>query len=165
MRRVREILRLSRDAGLATREVARLTEVAPSTLREMFRRFEGSGLPWPLPPDMADADPQIASLWRGRNQARPPPADGALLGGVVPRIEAQARDPADPVGRIHRRQLGPLVRRLVMHNVRLIVTCIITRIGKLIVMRIGERIGWFIGRCIGRCIVMLIVSVLYRALS
>ena len=56
MRRVREMLRLSRDAGLATREVARRTGVAPSTLREMFRRFETSGLTWPLPLDLADAD-------------------------------------------------------------------------------------------------------------
>ena len=38
MRPVREMLRLSRDARLATREVARRTGVAPSTLREMFRR-------------------------------------------------------------------------------------------------------------------------------
>ncbi len=56
MRHVREMLRLSRDAGLATREVARRTGVAPSTLREMFRRFERCGLAWPLPLDMADAD-------------------------------------------------------------------------------------------------------------
>ena len=56
MRRVREILRLSGDAGLATREVARRTGVAPSTLREMFRRFERSGLAWPLPLALADAD-------------------------------------------------------------------------------------------------------------
>lgn len=56
MRRVREMLRLSRDAGLATREVARRTGVAPSTLREMFRRFETSGLTWPLPLDLADAE-------------------------------------------------------------------------------------------------------------
>jgi Mn-dependent DtxR family transcriptional regulator len=38
MRRVRELLRL--DASLATRDVARRTGVAPSTLREMFRRFQ-----------------------------------------------------------------------------------------------------------------------------
>jgi transposase len=37
------------DAGLATREVARPTGVAPSTLREMFHRFRRSGLSWPLP--------------------------------------------------------------------------------------------------------------------
>ena len=62
MRRVREMLRLSRDAGLATREVARRTGVAASTLREMFRRFETSGLVWPLPlarPIHADA-----VIWR-----------------------------------------------------------------------------------------------------
>jgi transposase len=54
MRRAREMLRLSRDAGLATREVARRSNVAPSTLREMLRRFERSGLAWPLPLDMTD---------------------------------------------------------------------------------------------------------------
>jgi transposase len=56
MRRVREMLRLSRDAGLGLREVARRTGVAPSTLREMGRRFERSGLTWPLPSDLTDAD-------------------------------------------------------------------------------------------------------------
>jgi len=56
MRRVREMMRLSRDAGLATREVARRTGVAPSALREMFQRFERSGLTWPLPLDLADTD-------------------------------------------------------------------------------------------------------------
>jgi len=56
MRRVREMLRLSRDAGLGLREVARRTGVAPSTLREMGRRFERSGLTWPLPCDLTDAD-------------------------------------------------------------------------------------------------------------
>jgi transposase len=56
MRRVREMLRLIRDAGLGGREVARRTGIAPSTLREMVRRFEGSGLRWPLPLDLTDAD-------------------------------------------------------------------------------------------------------------
>ena len=54
MRRVRELLRLTKDAGLGGREVARRTGVAPSTLREMLRRFETSGLPWPLPLDLTD---------------------------------------------------------------------------------------------------------------
>lgn len=55
MRRVREILRLHRDAGLSTREVAQRVGVAPSTMREMVRRFEQSGLGWPLPPELTDA--------------------------------------------------------------------------------------------------------------
>ena len=56
MRRVREMLRLSRDGGLGVREVARRTGVAPSTLREMARRFERSGLAWPLPLDLTDTE-------------------------------------------------------------------------------------------------------------
>ena len=56
MRRVREVLRLSREAGLATREVVRRTGVARSTVREMLERFEASGLSWPLPSEMTDAE-------------------------------------------------------------------------------------------------------------
>jgi len=56
MRRVREMLRLSRGAGLGVREVARRTGIAPSTLREMLRRFERSGLGWPLALDLTDTD-------------------------------------------------------------------------------------------------------------
>ncbi len=56
MRRVREMLRLRLDAGLAAREVARRTEVVPSTPREMFQRFGRSGLSWPLPLELSDPD-------------------------------------------------------------------------------------------------------------
>jgi len=56
MRRVREILRLRLGAGLSLHETARRTGVARSTLREMMARFERSGLAWPLPLDLADAE-------------------------------------------------------------------------------------------------------------
>ncbi len=56
MRRVREILRLRLDAGLSSQEAAGRMGVARSTLREMQRRFDRSGLPWPLPLDLTDAD-------------------------------------------------------------------------------------------------------------
>jgi transposase-like protein len=56
MRLVREMLRLTRDGGLAGREVARRMGVSPSTVRETLRRFEGSGLGWPPPLDLSDAD-------------------------------------------------------------------------------------------------------------
>ena len=54
MRRVREILRLVRDAGVPVRAVARQLGVAPSTVRETLRRFEASGVDWPLPPELTD---------------------------------------------------------------------------------------------------------------
>jgi len=56
MRRVREMLRLIREGGLAVRDVARRSGVAPSTIREMVRRFERSRLAWPLPLELTDAD-------------------------------------------------------------------------------------------------------------
>ena len=55
MRHVRETLRLVRDAEVPVREVARRLSVAPSTVRETLRRFEASGLDWPLPAALNDA--------------------------------------------------------------------------------------------------------------
>jgi transposase len=82
MRRVREMLRLNRDAGLGVRDVARRTGVTPSTLREMLGRFERSGLGWPLPLDLSDAD--LETRLYGRNgtkqghRRRPEPDWSAL---------------------------------------------------------------------------------------
>ena len=56
MRRVREMLRLTLDAGLPLSETARRLGIARSTLREMVQRVERSGLPWPLPLDLSDTD-------------------------------------------------------------------------------------------------------------
>lgn len=56
MRRVREIMRLHKEAGLSTRQIAQRTGVAASTMREMLKRYEQSGLSWPAPAEMTDAD-------------------------------------------------------------------------------------------------------------
>lgn len=54
MRQVREILRLKLVGGLATREVGRRVGVAASTVRATVKRFQASGLGWPLPEDLND---------------------------------------------------------------------------------------------------------------
>ncbi|WP_442869524.1 helix-turn-helix domain-containing protein [Bradyrhizobium sp. CCBAU 11386] len=54
MRHVRDVIRL-RSAGMATREIARRVGTAPSTVRLTIRRFEATGLSWPLPDDVTDA--------------------------------------------------------------------------------------------------------------
>ncbi|WP_199775091.1 IS21 family transposase [Sphingopyxis sp. MG] len=56
MRRVREILKLHKDAGLSTREVALRVGVAPSTMRELVKRYDRSGLEWPPPVEMSDQE-------------------------------------------------------------------------------------------------------------
>ncbi len=55
MRRVREILRLTYDAGLASREVARRVGVGSTGVRVMLQRFRASELGWPLPEGLTDA--------------------------------------------------------------------------------------------------------------
>jgi len=56
MRHVREILRLSLDAGLSTRVVGERIGVGSTTVRETLRRFTRAGLAWPVPPEISDAD-------------------------------------------------------------------------------------------------------------
>lgn len=53
MRHAREIFRL-KSSGIATREIARRIGLAPSTVREMLKRGEASGIAWPFPPEMND---------------------------------------------------------------------------------------------------------------
>ena len=55
MRHVREIIRLKFSVSIPTRDIARRLGLAPSTVRETLKRFEGSGLSWPLPDGMMDA--------------------------------------------------------------------------------------------------------------
>jgi transposase-like protein len=55
MRRVREVLRLKFVGGVPIREIARRIGVAASTVRAMLKRFQATGLSWPLPEELTDA--------------------------------------------------------------------------------------------------------------
>ncbi|MFP1133376.1 IS21 family transposase, partial [Asticcacaulis sp. W401b] len=56
MRRVREILLLKFEAHLSGREVARRSGMGETTVREMLKRFEATGLDWPLSASVTDAE-------------------------------------------------------------------------------------------------------------
>ena len=56
MRQVREVLRLKLVGGVATREIARRIGVTPSTVRNTLKRFQASGLGWPLAAEMTDVE-------------------------------------------------------------------------------------------------------------
>lgn len=56
MRALREVMRMYREGCLPVREIARMTGVARSTVRDMIARFERSGLLWPVPAEISDAD-------------------------------------------------------------------------------------------------------------
>lgn len=55
MRRIREILRLKWERGLAHREIARACSVGVGTVSEYVRRARAVGLSWPLSEDLDDA--------------------------------------------------------------------------------------------------------------
>jgi transposase len=56
MRHVREILHLSLDCGLSTRVVSERVGVGPTTVRDTLGRFRRSGMEWPVPVEISDAD-------------------------------------------------------------------------------------------------------------
>ncbi len=56
MRKIREVLRLTWEAGLTARQIAGSLQLARSTVGECLRRFHESGLSWPLPAELGDAD-------------------------------------------------------------------------------------------------------------
>src|SRR4249920_1337571 len=69
MRHVREIIRLKFSVSVPTRDIARRLGLASSTVRETLKRFEGSGLSWPLPDGMMDAALEEA-LYANRRSKR-----------------------------------------------------------------------------------------------
>ncbi len=69
MRQAREVIRLKFSASVPTREIARRLGVAPSTVRETLKRFESSGLGWPLPDDMTEGELE-AALYANRRGKR-----------------------------------------------------------------------------------------------
>ena len=55
MRQVFEAFRLAYDQGRSPREIARVLGLSQSTVNDYLRRFRGTGLPWPVPPDIDEA--------------------------------------------------------------------------------------------------------------
>lgn len=56
MRSIREILRLKHETDLSGRGIARSCNVSPSVVGEYLRRFQVSGLAWPLPLEVTDEE-------------------------------------------------------------------------------------------------------------
>jgi transposase len=55
MRKIVEILRLAREREWSIRQIAESVGVPHSTVGDYLRRFQASGLPWPLPPELDQA--------------------------------------------------------------------------------------------------------------
>ncbi len=56
MRKIRECLRLRLEAGLSQRQVATSLRMSRDSIGEYLRRFAASGLGWPLPEGLSDAE-------------------------------------------------------------------------------------------------------------
>ncbi len=76
MRKIGEVARL-KASGLSVRQIARSCNVARSTVAEYLERLEGSGLSWPLPPELTEEQLEVRlfrqAQTRGRDLDRPLP--------------------------------------------------------------------------------------------
>ncbi len=59
MRRIKEVLRLYHESGLGRRQIGRSLSISHTTVREYLRRAEQSGLSWPLPDTLSDAQLEV----------------------------------------------------------------------------------------------------------
>lgn len=59
MRKIREALHLLFENGLSARKTAKTLSVSHTTVDELVRRFQISGLSWPLPSDLSEADLEV----------------------------------------------------------------------------------------------------------
>jgi transposase len=107
MRHVREVLRLKFVGGVPTREIARRIGGAASTVRATLKRFQASGLSWPLPEEMTDAMLEArlfanAGTTQGRRRLIEP--DWAAIHHELKRkhVTLSILWDFDPVGRVHR---------------------------------------------------------------
>ena len=62
-------IRLNFSANIPTREIARRLGLAPPTVRETLKRFEVSGLGWPLPEGIRESELE-AALYANRRGKR-----------------------------------------------------------------------------------------------
>lgn len=60
MRKLHEILRLHFELKLSQRQIARSSNVGQSTVNDYLARFTHSGLSWPLPSELSEADLESA---------------------------------------------------------------------------------------------------------
>lgn len=65
MRKIREVLRLKFELDLSERQISKSTQTSRSAIGDYLRRFAVSGLSWPLPPALSDAD-IAARLFRAK---------------------------------------------------------------------------------------------------
>lgn len=86
MRKTKEILRLKFEGGLGNHTIGRALSVSASTVWDTVARFQAAGLPWPLPPEMGEAELERL-LYRRRED---PQANPARIPSW-PRVQAELR--------------------------------------------------------------------------
>lgn len=60
MRKIKEVLRLKFELDMSDRQISKSTQISRTTIADYLKRFAVSGLSWPLPPALGEADIEAA---------------------------------------------------------------------------------------------------------
>ncbi len=103
MRQLREIIRLSLEAGLSTRKVGEQVGVGATTVRDTLKRFAREKLTWPIPASMSDADLEqcLYKMATGEKPVRRKPEEPDWS-AVARELKRKQRDAAGSLGGIPR---------------------------------------------------------------
>ena len=78
MRKLYKLLRLHFELKLSQRQIARSSNIGQSTVNDYLARFSGSGLSWPLPAELSEADLESALFSNADKSPASTPEDGDL---------------------------------------------------------------------------------------
>jgi transposase len=93
MLKIREMLRLSLDAGLSQNQIAQALRSAKGSVNQTLKRFKASGVTWPLPEGMKDSE-LLALLYHAPKVV--------CDGGTLPDFEAVERSMSEPGASVQR---------------------------------------------------------------
>ena len=82
MRKIREILRLRRSAGLSIRQISASTKVSVGAIQKLLAQADALGLGWPLPPELDDN--QLARRYYPTPTPASPPVTRCPIGRSSP---------------------------------------------------------------------------------
>jgi len=95
MLKIREMLRLSLDAGLSQNQIAQALQSAKGSVNQTLKRFKASGVTWPLPEDMKDSG-LLALLYGARATV---PGEAATLD--LEALELSMSEPGASIQRLY----------------------------------------------------------------
>jgi len=88
MRKIKEVIRLHKDAGLKPKKISIVVDIGRTTVQEYILRFKASNLPWPLPINLSDEELESRLFPKEKQRSNRPKPDFNCLIEEIRRPDA-----------------------------------------------------------------------------